>query len=132
MKRTIKLEGIVFKNVDLCMVKNNFLSFDIPYHEYEQYEEMLLDQSNYSFTFYKDYVHVQYFGTGYKIINDNKTYNVIFNSIEDIENIIATNTILFNNPGICTTEKCAADNILEALSALKRAKGALMDLGYNK
>lgn len=132
MKRTIEFEGFVFRNAKLCIVKNNFLTFDIPFSEYEQYEDILLEESNYSFTFYSDYIHVQYHGIDYKIVNNNKTYNVICDSIENIENIVATNTVLFNNAGICTTEKCASDNILEALSALKRAKGALMDLGYNK
>ena len=60
------------------------------------------------------------------------TYENVVDAIELLNYIVENNKILFNNSGICTTEKRAADNIIEALSALNRVKYDLIDLGYNK
>lgn len=68
----------------------------------------------------------------FELIKNMSTYEDIVDAINILSHVVDSNNVLFNNPGICTTEKNAADNIKIALLALRKAKYALIDLGYDK
>lgn len=135
--RNVLIESIntVVSNVEIVSITETMIQFKISVKQYEIIEDALISiGANIQVLLSgKISVLINKRHSDFSIVkNNNSTYDNVCNSIKNLEYIQDNNTILFNNPGISTTEKCAADNITGALNHLYRAKEALRDLRYDR
>lgn len=135
--RNVLIESIntVVSNVEIVSITETMIQFKMSVKQYEAIENDLISigASMQVLLSGKISVLITKRHSNFSIVKrNNSTYNNVCNSIKNLEYIQDNNTILFNNPCISTTEKCAADNITGALNWLYRAKEALRDLGYDR
>lgn len=135
--RNVLIEKIntVVSNVEICSITETMIQFKISMKQYEIIEDDLISiGANIQVLLSgKISILINKRNSNFSIVKrNNSTYNNVCDSIKNLEYIQDNNTILFNNPGISTTEKCAADNITGALNWLYRAKEALRDLHYDR
>ena len=135
--RNVLIESIntVVSNVEIVSITETMIQFKISVKQYEIIEDALISiGANIQVSVSgKIFVLINKRKSDFSIVkSNNSTYNNVCDSIKNLEYIQDNNTILFNNPGISTTEKCAADNITGALNCLYRAKEALRDLRYDR
>ena len=135
--RNVLIESIntVVSNVEIVSITETMIQFKISVKQYEIIEDALISiganiqvsvsgkilvlinkrKSNFSF-----------------VKSNNSTYNNVCDSIKNLEYIQDNNNVLFNNPGISSTEKMTQDYIVLALEYLTRAKECLRDLHYDR
>ena len=135
--RNVLIESIntVVSNVEIVSITETMIQFKISVKQYEIIEDALISiGANIQVSVSgKIFVLINKRKSDFSIVkSNNSTYNNVCDSIKNLEYIQDNNTILFNNTGISTTEKCAADNIAGALNWLYRAKEALRDLHYDR
>lgn len=131
----VETVNTVFADVEIVSISDNVIQFIISVGQYERVENALI-KSGINITMLVDgniLLTVGKSKSNFEIVRkDTSTYDNVCNSIYNLQKIKENNNVLFNNPGISTTEKMTADYIVLALEYLTRAKECLRDLHYDK
>lgn len=135
--RNVLIESIntVVSNVEIVSITETMIQFKISVKQYEIIEDALISiGANIQVSVSgKIFVLINKRKSDFSIVkSNNSTYNNVCDSIKNLEYIKENNNILFNNPGISSTEKMTQDYIILALEYLTRAKECLRDLHYDK
>lgn len=131
----VESANTVFANAEILSMSDYMIQFVISKEQYEKSENALI-KSGINMSVLMDgniLLTVSKRKSNFEILKKSTdTYDNVCNSIENLKQIKQNNTVLFNNPGISTTEKMTADYIVLALEYLTRAKECLRDLHYDK
>lgn len=135
--RNVYLESVntVFAGVEIKSISENVIQFIISRKQYERVEKSLIDSGiNICMLLGGDILlTVNKRKSNFEILKKStETYDNVCNSIENLEWIKDNNNVIFNNPGLSSTEAVCRDSLIIALDYLKRAKEALRDLGYDR
>lgn len=125
----------VFANAEILSMSDYMIQFVISKEQYEKSENALIKSGiNMSVLINGNLLlTVSKRKSNFEIIKKNtSTYDNVCNSIDNLKYIKENNNILFNNPGISSTEKMTQDYIVLALEYLTRAKECLRDLRYDR
>ena len=131
----VESANTVFTNAEILSMSDYMIQFVISKEQYEKSENALIKSGiNMSVLMNGNILlTVSKRKSNFEILKKSTdTYDNVCNSIENLKQIKQNNTVLFNNPGISTTEKMTADYIVLALEYLTRAKECLRDLHYDK
>lgn len=135
--RNVYLESVntVFANVEIVSISDNVIQFIVSVEQYEITENALI-KSGINITMLVDgniLLTVGKSKSNFEIVRkDASTYDNVCIAIQNIECIKDNNNVIFNNPGLSSTEAVCRDSLIIALDYLKRAKEALRNLGYNR
>lgn len=135
--RNVLIESIntVVSNVEIVSITETMIQFKISVKQYEIIEDSLISiGANIQLLHSgKISILINKRNSNFEIVRKNTaTYDNVCNSIYNLQKIKENNNVLFNNPGISTTEKMTADYIVLALEYLTRAKECLRDLRYDR
>ena len=135
--RNVFVESVntVFANAEISSMSDYMIQFVISKEQYEKSENALIKSGiNMSVLINGNILlTVSKRKSNFEIVRkDTSTYDNVCNAIQDIEWIKDNNNVIFNNPGLSSTEAVCRDSLIIALDYLKRAKEALRDLRYNR
>lgn len=131
----VESANTVFANAEILSMSDYMIQFVISKEQYEKSENALIKSGiNMSVLMNGNILlTVSKRKSNFEILKKStETYDNVCNSIENIEWIKNNNNVLFNNPGISSTEKMTQDYIILALEYLTRAKECLRDLRYDR
>lgn len=138
MKKNIFIEKIntVVTGVNVVSISNACIHFRMDIKQYEQIEDGLISiGANIQFVLDNmASILICKSDSDYYFVKEksNGTYDNVYNAIKGIEWIKDNNNVIFNNPGLSSTEAVCRDSLIIALDYLKRTKEALRDLGYDR
>lgn len=131
----VESANTVFANAEILSMSDYMIQFVISKEQYEKSENALIKSGiNMSVLMNGNILlTVSKRKSNFEILKKSTdTYNNVCNSIDNLKYIKENNNVLFNNPGISSTEKMTQDYIVLALEYLTRAKECLRDLHYDK
>ena len=131
----VETVNTVFANAEILSMSDYMIQFVISKEQYEKSENALIKSGiNMSVLINGNILlTVSKRKSNFEIVRkDTSTYDNVCNAIQNIEWIKDNNNVIFNNPGLSSTEAVYRGSLIIALDYLKRAKEALRDLGYNR
>lgn len=131
----VESANTVFANAEILSMSDYMIQFVISKEQYEKSENALIKSGiNMSVLMNGNILlTVSKRKSNFEILKKSTdTYNNVCNSIDNLKYIKENNNVLFNNPGISSTEKMTQDYIVLALEYLTRAKECLRDLHYDR